>query len=394
MLIKNKSKTLLKSFSYDAGPYKIFDKKIISFLNEVSKTILNFKSIKFYPDLATFGFWCRENNMKSLANMYLNDHIMIGRGCALHICPSNVPMNFAYSFVFGLISGNNNIIKIPSRNFTQVRIFFKVLNKVLKKKKYFGIKKKFVFVKYSKDNEISSDLSKLADVRLIWGGNNTVKLFKKFETNSRCLDLCFSNRVSGALINTQSLKKLSSNEFEKLIFKFYNDCYLMDQQGCSSPQVIFWHGKKNQMLIEKFWEKLANIINNKYSYDRSLANKKIEIASELILNEKNLKSINSKNLRLLRFKRKKITSLNNINYNFGTFLEADIKKIDEIKNLIKNEFQTLIYYGVSKNILKNFIIQNNLKGIDRIVPFGRAFDMGLIWDGFDIVRSMSRIVAE
>jgi hypothetical protein len=148
------------------------------------------------------------------------------------------------------------------------------------------------------------------------------------------------------------------------------------------------------MLIEKFWEKLANIINNKYSYDRSLANKKIEIASELILNEKNLKSINSKNLRLLRFKRKKITSLNNINYNFGTFLEADIKKIDEIKNLIKNEFQTLIYYGVSKNILKNFIIQNNLKGIDRIVPFGRAFDMGLIWDGFDIVRSMSRIVAE
>ena len=62
--------------------------------------------------------------------------------------------------------------------------------------------------------------------------------------------------------------------------------------------------------------------------------------------------------------------------------------------MIKNEFQTLIYYGVSKNILKNFIIQNNLKGIDRIVPFGRAFDMGLIWDGFDIVRSMSRIVAE
>ena len=67
-----------------------------------------------------------------------------------------------------------------------------------------------------------------------------------------------------------------------------------------------------------------------------------------------------------------------MNYSFGTFLEAEIKKIDEIKHLIQNEFQTLIYYGVSKNILKNFIIQNNLKGIDRIVPFGRAFDMGLI----------------
>ena len=81
-------------------------------------------------------------------------------------------------------------------------------------------------------------------LRLIWGGNNTVKLFKKFETKSRCLDLCFSNRVSGALINTQSLQKLNPNDFDKLILKFYNDCYLMDQQGCSSPQVIFWYGKK------------------------------------------------------------------------------------------------------------------------------------------------------
>ena len=125
------------------------------------------------------------------------------------------------------------------------------------------------------------------------GGNNTVKLFKKFETKSRCLDLCFSNRVSGALINTQSLQKLNPNDFDKLILKFYNDCYLMDQQGCSSPQVIFWYGKKSK-FNRKFWKKLGKVINNKYSYDRSLANKKIEIASELILNENNLKSINSK----------------------------------------------------------------------------------------------------
>ena len=394
MSTKNITKSLLKNFRYDAGPYKIFDEKIISFLNDVSQAILNHKSAKFYSDLATFGFWCRQKNIKSLANKYVNDNIMIGRGCALHICPTNVPMNFAYSFVFGLISGNNNIVKIPTRNFIQVQLFFKLFNKVIKKKKYLSIKKKFIFIKYSKNNEISSYLSQLADVRLIWGGNNTVKLFKKFETKSRCLDLCFSNRVSGALINTKSLQKLNSNDFEKLILKFYNDCYLMDQQGCSSPQVIFWYGKKNQNLIENFWKKLGKVINNKYSYDRSLANKKIEIASELILKENNLKSINSKNLKLLRFKRKKITSLNDMNYNFGTFLEVEIKKIDEIKHLIQNEFQTLIYYGVSKNILKNFIIQNNLKGVDRIVPFGRAFDMGLIWDGFDIVRSLSRVVAE
>ena len=141
MSTKNITKSLLKNFRYDAGPYKIFDEKIISFLNDVSQAILNHKSAKFYSDLATFGFWCRQKNIKSLANKYVNDNIMIGRGCALHICPTNVPMNFAYSFVFGLISGNNNIVKIPTRNFIQVQLFFKLFNKVIKKKKYLSIKK-------------------------------------------------------------------------------------------------------------------------------------------------------------------------------------------------------------------------------------------------------------
>ena len=80
-----------------------------------------------------------------VANKYVNDNIMIGRGCALHICPTNVPMNFAYSFVFGLISGNNNIVKIPTRNFTQVKLFLSYSIKSYKKEKIFKYKKKIYF---------------------------------------------------------------------------------------------------------------------------------------------------------------------------------------------------------------------------------------------------------
>ena len=29
-------------------------------------------------------------------------------------------------------------------------------------------------------------------------------------------------------------------------------------------------------------------------------------------------------------------------------------------------------------------------GVDRVVPIGRAFDMGPFWDGFDIIQSLSR----
>ena len=53
-----KLKNILQNFNYDLGPYEIFDKKIINFLNEVSNRILKSKKYNQYTDLATFAFWC------------------------------------------------------------------------------------------------------------------------------------------------------------------------------------------------------------------------------------------------------------------------------------------------------------------------------------------------
>ena len=54
----------------------------------------------------------------------------------------------------------------------------------------------------------------------------------------------------------------------------------------------------------------------------------------------------------------------------------------------------MTYYGVEKKDLKEFIQSNQILGIDRIVPIGRAFDMGPVWDGYDIIYSLSRVIAE
>ena len=41
-------------------------------------------------------------------------------------------------------------------------------------------------------------------------------------------------------------------------------------------------------------------------------------------------------------------------------------------------------------LLKKFVLQNNLKGIDRIVPIGQSLNIGLLWDGYDILNILSR----
>ena len=42
--------------------------------------------------------------------------------------------------------------------------------------------------------------------------------------------------------------------------------------------------------------------------------------------------------------------------------------------------------------LKNFVCKNELQGIDRIVPIGQGLEMSLYWDGYDMNKTLSRVV--
>ncbi len=72
--------------------------------------------------------------------------------------------------------------------------------------------------------------------------------------------------------------------------------------------------------------------------------------------------------------------------------EISIKNLNELSEIIDERCQTLTYFGFDVEELKNFVVSNKLRGIDRIVPIGRSLDMGVIWDGYDIIEHLSRIV--
>ena len=64
-----------------------------------------------------------------------------------------------------------------------------------------------------------------------------------------------------------------------------------------------------------------------------------------------------------------------------------------IAGIINNKYQTLTYYGVDKKNLVRFIVENSITGIDRIVPVGKALDMDVIWDGYDVIGCLSRVIS-
>ncbi len=397
MYIKKKSKInfVIGNLDFKKGPIGIFNSEVINFLNSLSKKIAKNSKAKKFPDLVSFSFWCRKSNLLKLKQNYSKKELVVGKGTVLHICPSNVPMNYAYSFAFGLLSGNNNIVRLPERNFLQVNLLNNLIKKILESKNFKNIKNKICFIKYKKTDNVTEDLSKLANARLIWGGDKTISEFKKHHTNPRCLDLYFANRYSISIINTKKASQLVNEELKLLVNKFYNDTYIMDQQGCSSPQALFWIGKKNLQIKNKFWTLLNEITKKKYLNDVAVTNKKIFSVQDLIIKSKLELVSDKKNIQIIKLKTKKLSKeIEDLQCHFGTFIEADISGLKGLKNIITNRYQTLTYFGFEKNEIKAFILKNNPVGIDRIVPFGRAFDMSPIWDGYDIIQTLSRIIGE
>ena len=390
---KKKINSIIGNLDLKDGPHNIFDNEIILFLNEISHEILRSNKTKKFPDLVSFGFWCRMSNLKKIYKKYDIFNNRIGRGTVLHITPSNVPTNFAYSMVFGLLSGNNNIIRLPSKNFHQVKILCDILFKISKKKKYKKNFKKFSLIKYENSDSISSELSRIVDARVIWGGDNTIKKFKKYETKPRCIDLTFADRYSISIIDAKKLEKLNNQDFKNLVQKFYNDTYTMDQFGCSSPNSIFWLSK-SVIAKKKFWLYLNKVVNEKYNLDLSGANKKISNLMDFSIKKNEDFKLSLNNLNLIKFKNKKINLENINNLNYGTFAEINLSNLNYLKSFTSEKLQTITYFGISFDRLKKFIIKNKIKGIDRIVPIGRAFDLTPEWDGVDIISILSRTLGK
>ena len=76
----------------------------------------------------------------------------------------------------------------------------------------------------------------------------------------------------------------------------------------------------------------------------------------------------------------------------GYFTEYTAQTLDEIVPIIKNKYQTIAYYGLEKDDLISFVNRNKIVGVDRIVPVGETTAFSLIWDGYDLINTMSRIV--
>ena len=115
---------------------------------------------------------------------------------------------------------------------------------------------------------------------------------------------------------------------------------------------------------------------------------------ENIIKQDNFKKLRtfSNNLYVIE-PNNKLTSIENIRGKNGTFFQKNLRELKNLRKFISKKCQTVSYFGFKKDELKNFMLKNNLDGIDRIVPIGQALEINFFWDGYEVISSLSRVIS-
>lgn len=366
-----------------------FDKRVTDFLNEVSMILMKDSRSKAYSDVMTFAFWIRKGSLMKLKERFNKEYVIhLGKGVVFHIAPSNVPVNFAYSLVSGLLCGNANVVRVSSKDFPQVEIIVDAFNRVLNNRE--ELRPYVLCVRYERDKDINDLLSSFADVRIVWGGDRTIAELRKSKIPPRSSEITFADRYSLAVIDSDSY--LAIVDKKRVAKDFYNDTFFSDQNACTSPRVVIWTGSSIAEAKDVFWKTEHELVEEKYSFQPIMGVNKLTSSYLIAASGTDAKVEAHEDNLIVRVLVQEVTdTLIDYKSNSGYFFEYDCKNIMDLVSLCNDKrCQTIAYIGDRDVFLP--LIENGVKGIDRIVPIGRTMDFDLIWDGHNLPSLLTRRV--
>lgn len=365
----------------------IFSDLIMQFLAELSTKLLTKVKTREFMDVISYAFWIRKGHTEKHKGFYKTDERM-GRGIALHFAPSNVPVNFAVSFTSALLAGNPCIVRVSNKEFEQVNIICSTINEIIETslpemKNYINI------IRYEHDDEITAQLSEMCDIRIIWGGDRTIKEIRKAPIPPRAIEMTFADRYSLVIINSDEYLKQDPKQIAK---DFYTDTYYTDQNACSSPRLVVWTGNNIEKAKENFWKELEILINNDFELQPIKTVDKLDSFCRLSAVKTDLKLIKNNN-SLYRVEVGSLTSdLLTYKDNSGYFFEYSTNKLEDIAPILTKPCQTISYLGIEPQEIRQIVEKFGPRGVDRIVPIGQTMELAFIWDGYNMIEAMSRII--
>ena len=376
---------------------------IIELFQVYSENLRKNKKVNRLEGVIFLSTWLRKNNFiqileKNFNNLeylenFLGDTKRIKaqpRGIACHWIAGNVPTLGLFSLFQSLFVGNANILRVPPLSHDILIKLLKVLaeTKIDSGLSGYDLLKSVGIIYYDK-NEINSnlELSDIADVRIVWGGEVAVKAITDLPKKTHCEDIIFGPKYSFSIFDVEAIK---SENFNRYIRFLVNDIILFDQAACTSPHTVFF--EKGGKTLKEIARILAEVFQRtaarfpKTEIDQYITSKIINIRAEYALDP--LKSV-------ICSQNNDWTILINNNINLEEPIESrtifikEINSIEQVIPMITKKIQTIGCAIENKKKLIEFADQATFRGVARCVNLGQMHLFDSPWDGMLV---MSRLV--
>lgn len=223
------------------------------------------------------------------------------------------------------------------------------------------------------------------------GGDKTIALIRQSSMSARAVDIAFADRYSIAVIQADAY--LAADNKQRIAQNFYNDTLLTDQQACTSPKLVVWLGEQKAEARVLFWTEFEACLRDKPVPEAVSVVKTLADYCERAARSPELKYIPSETRHIFRVEAEKVTQdmLEN-HHGSGLFYEWLLDDISEMAPVCGEKCQTVATLGLTENNIKQFIQNVAPKGVDRIVAVGQTMEFTLHWDGYDLLKTLTRTI--
>jgi hypothetical protein len=372
-------------------------KRTLAFMPERMRIVADFADklvrdplCKRSAPLQVFAFWTRRGAIEAMRTSFVNTlparSLAVGRGIAFHLPPANVDTIFLYSWVVAFLGGNVNVTRLPSVLAPEIDRALDVLLHLIRDN---GLPD--IFVRYSVDEEINAALSRQADLRFVWGGDEKVRSFERLPLRVDGRALVFPDRYSYGVIDGETLSNVRAAEMDALAKLLFNDIFTFGQMACSSPHVLYvvCDSEKCRSSVHRLLHAVDAIASARdLPTDPAHGIEKFVAAAQLA-GQGEVSHVDrfSNEMTAVELASRITPSVG------GGFMAVSyLHELDELADHVETRDQTLGYFGFTRERMETFGRLCASRGLCRIVPIGQSLNFDTVWDGYDLLREAVRLI--
>ena len=381
-----------------SGTLPPFDPVLVDFVDAVSKAVLLDPVMRRMPEMAAVAHWMRRAHILELRRSFetqRGERIWLPKGVALHFAPSNVDSIFVYSWFISLLTGNANIVRLSQLRGEHVELLLATINRVCGQERFHPVRDRSLIISYNHDDAVTQHLSETCQIRVLWGGDDSVRRLRAIPLNPLATEVAFANRFSLAVLNSVSVAAASEEALAGLAAHFFNDSFWFDQMACSSPRLVVWIGNTENCARAQslFWSALTREVQKRgIEYAEIIGlNKMVSayVSAATEISDRILPGV-TEIVSRVHVGKNANGRFRSIECGGGLFFEIELSHLDELASFLTAQDQTLSYFGFQPVDLGQFALKLPTRAIDRIVPIGTALHFNAVWDGYNLLQVFSR----